>query len=228
MPKVARRSRSLCPPGCPLDVARQRIPMNLAVWRPPVVAHAQRHDLFESCGTRCLMCWLRTSGLGARPSVVFSSHLDVERNLEHLCSDLWRGAPTGLTTKTVPSTRLSFADVRDGRWWHWTKHKAAADQLRACVRASAYQLQHGSSTLQRAREERGFRCLTMVQRGSPGANGDIRSHQRREDDTNISGRSHRCGASRVDNGHSTGAHTSMFPSKIHTVRPSFEARGGHR
>ena len=215
--------------------------MNLAVWRPPVVAHAQRHDLFESCGTRCLMCWLRTSGLGARPSVVFSSHLDVERNVEHLCSDLWRGAPTGLTTKncavdtaiirgcprrTVVTLRLGPTGLLLGD--SLTKDKAAADQLKACVRASAYQLQHESSTLQRAREERGFRCLTMVQRDPSGANGDIRSHQRREDDTNIAGRSHRCGASRVDNCHSTGAHTSMFPSKIHTVRPSFEARGGHR
>ena len=47
-----------------------------------------------------------------------------------------------------------------------TKDKAeAADLLRACVRASAYQLADESSTLQRAREEREARSLAIRSHG---------------------------------------------------------------
>ena len=53
-----------------------------------------------------------------------------------------------------------------------TKDKAdAADLMRACVRASAYQLAEESSTLQRAREVREARSFTKP-------NGEIRSRER--------------------------------------------------
>ena len=71
----------------------------------------------------------------------------------------------GVTLRCGP-TELMLGDAL-------TKDKAeAADLLRACVRASAYQLANESFTLQRAREEREPRSLLKT-------NGKIRGHGRR-------------------------------------------------
>ena len=68
-----------------------------------------------------------------------------------------------------------------------TKDKAeAADMLRACVRAFAYQLADESSRLQRAPDER-------ESWSSAKADGKIRGHGRRTADANASGRNRRGG-----------------------------------
>ena len=94
------------------------------------------------------------------------------------------------------------------------KDKAyAADLLRACLCASAYQSADDSSTLQRTREKR--------------ESGEIRGHERRTTDENVSARTHRLDTVRVVNS-STGTYVSELPSQGRVVRLSVKTREGKR